>query len=565
MREKSRIGSYIFGLLFFGVGAFLFYVFVGSQLVDWVRMQSWPQAQAQLIHAELESYSATSDGGRVTMYRPKVSYQYLVDGLLIEGDRAGLSTAGSNERQRHSKLVRKIRTEQSQNGFILVRYSPASVQESIYDTSINWRLAVILGLFTSVFMLIGAGTLAYTFFKSRQRVDPAQVDPDKPWTQRPEWASPRVYSQAGFSARLFKFLAVLSVFFFGVFSLALFGEGGFQTGFAIALLIPPAWVIRKAYKVDREHKLVGKTPLAMNPYPGVIGGTVGGLIELTGASAVDDEFTLELVCRKHWVTGSGKNRKHNSAVVWQSSKQVAPSVTSQGCEIPFEFDVPAECPSSSPSSNGSYHRWQLYLKGGLGSISVDRHFELPVFATEASRTVEEELIEQPLAAEQVSDIAARVSLKEQGHGLSFRTRGDGANLGIIMIGAALSAFGIFFMFRGVVGFGAVFTVIALAFALLGVYGWGRCCEIDAQLGSCVVKVAWRSIPLKTLRLSRSHIQAVEAYRSSSQSGTDGYRAFYALRLIKADGKRLSLGGGFKSEREATHLKLKLEEVLGIRN
>jgi hypothetical protein len=141
------------------------------------------------------------------------------------------------------------------------------------------------------------------------------------------------------------------------------------------------WSVKKT----REWLKYGVTELTLDPYPGSIGGHVGGTLMIRGADArVPFEVTLECV-RSH-VTRSGGKRKRQSEVVWQARGIADTGRAGSAAEVRFRFDVPAGLPASEVPEGDEYHCWHLQIRSRQPDVNLERRFDIGVFPTaEASR------------------------------------------------------------------------------------------------------------------------------------------------------------------------------------
>ncbi|WP_448550320.1 DUF3592 domain-containing protein [Thalassotalea fusca] len=559
------IGKYLFGAVFVAAGVIACYFFVISPVFDAARMQSWRVTHGQLISANVDSYQTRNDdGGYTTMYRPQISYQYQANNQTYIGDRGQLSSSSRSNSDSAYAIVGRAKHEQARNNSIKIWYNPNDPTESIYDKSVDVRFLLVMTLFSGAFVLVGAGVILFAGSKEREKkADRAlqNVDTSKPWTTRMAWASPTIYSQAQNKRKLAWYFAILSCFFVGSFALAAIGEHPVATAFALVCLLLPAWLIKRAKRISDEWRFFQAVPITLNPYPGVVGGKVKGTLTVPVAPHSQDSYQVVLSCVKHWTTRSGNKTEHHQSVVWQEEQKVKPVSRANESSLSFAFDVPAEKPeSSAPSKN--YHMWTLTVKGALKGIDFDRAYEVPVFVTDESLTVEEELVEQPLSALEKSNISDKVSLSQSLNALSLHTPGDKSSLFIAGIGAFFFVSGVMIYLLAEAFFGVVFAGFSTIFLGLGIWGWGRNCKIRITANQMEVDVHLFSKLIKQHVFSQEEITEIEAFRSSSiQTNGKQTSESFSLRLRTINGKTVVLGGEFESKRNAVHMKQQIEQVM----
>jgi hypothetical protein len=211
----------------------------------------------------------------------------------------------------------------------------------------------------------------------------------KPWLARPEWADNRIRSSARSGMYAIWFFAVI----WNAISLPTtfivlnvwHKEGALVL---IFLLFPLVGIglLSWALKLTREWRRFGNTPLTMDPFPGAIGGDVGGEIELQVPyePALACEVTLGSLYS--YESGSGENSSRQERVDWQDSGYAQVERTAQGMRLRFRFAVPAGLRPSEEEIGDDYNFWRLSIKAELPGGALNRSFTIPVYATgESSR------------------------------------------------------------------------------------------------------------------------------------------------------------------------------------
>lgn len=143
------------------------------------------------------------------------------------------------------------------------------------------------------------------------------------------------------------------------------------------------------YELIRDHrrlKAFGKSYLALDSSPGIIGETLSGRIE-TGIPIKRRPragFRLTLDCELRWegTSGTGETREtiHRSRRLWRD-KQAARIDMGRGVtevSIPFSFRLPADAWPTSLGSINDGIRWTLRAEAALKGIDYDERFTIPV-------------------------------------------------------------------------------------------------------------------------------------------------------------------------------------------
>jgi len=562
MKKSSNRGSYAFGLIFFLAGAGFFYLFVATTLIDAYNMHSWRSTDAQLLSAKIDSYESRNDnGGYTTMYKVVARYRFQVSGRDYEGDRPSIDASSTSDRNQHYRLLRKIESEQSKFGAIKIWYNPENPADSVLSRQLNWFSLIFMTSFTSVFMLIGGGLIGYTFMTRNDDKPLPNANPDKLWTTRKNWSSSTIYSQARGSVKLAWFLAALSAFFLGTFALAMIGQHPVATVIGVLLALIPLLVIKRAIRIQREWNRYQQVPLKLSPYPGVIGGAVGGEITIPGKPDAGNVYTVTLSCFNHRTTRSGGKTKSSKSLVWSEDKTIPGKNFINGTGVSFKFYVPAGQPPTSQPDN-HYHEWTISIKGDSEAVIFNRDYEIPVFVTEDSQSIEDELKANPLGNAEKKMIEDRLAVKDLGDVIQFETPTSKAAMVFALIGFSFFVIGVAIAVLDSPGFGSLFSLIGAIFGALGLWGWGRNCRVEVSRNGCKVDVFWFSKAVNSHLLTPEDISSITVFKSSSsQSGNSKVEQKYGLRINTKAGKRIDLGGAFNSERNALHMQQRIEQAM----
>ncbi|MEM8769475.1 MAG: hypothetical protein AAGE43_18715, partial [Pseudomonadota bacterium] len=148
--------------------------------------------------------------------------------------------------------------------------------------------------------------------------------------------------------------------------------------FPVVGLLLLGWAVR----ITREWRRFGVTELTLDPYPGSIGGHVGGVLRVRHVD-VDCEFRVTLECVRSHIVRSGSKRRREKTVKWQANGIADARMGADGAEVRFRFDVPDGLPESDDPEQSDYHFWQLRISSQQPGIDLNREFEIGVFRTGA--------------------------------------------------------------------------------------------------------------------------------------------------------------------------------------
>ncbi|HEY7884375.1 MAG TPA: DUF3592 domain-containing protein, partial [Cellvibrionaceae bacterium] len=382
---KSRWKLMLLALPFTAVGIGFLLLSVLPALKDARQMQHWQQGQAQITSAGVK----VNRGDDATTYKAFATYRYSFAGGQYTGSRVAIDSSADNIGDFQQQLGHQLERAQREGRTVNVYINPDDPAQAVLNRELRWELLVFKMVFVLVFGGIGLGILLYALLAPLDTLKTAGAD--KPWLTRRDWASPDIkcngkvllWGSLGFA--VFWNLIAIPV---GIKCVEEFTEG--NTAALIGLLFPlvGAGLVVWAVKEWRAYKRFGPAPLQMDPYPGSIGGQVGGVIEVTLPYDNTVGFVTKLGCFEVYYTRSGKERKRHEKLLWQSegfATTRATGISANKTRLEILFNVPENLPPSQVPSN-RYHLWRLTVTADLPGADFNRSYELPVFATGASAT-----------------------------------------------------------------------------------------------------------------------------------------------------------------------------------
>ena len=169
----------------------------------------------------------------------------------------------------------------------------------------------------------------------------------------------------------------------------------------LGLLFPIAGMVLlyKAIVVTREFVRYGKVLYEMDPWPGAIGGNVGGRIHVKNwrSRSINGPIVskIKLECVRSYVSGSGKNRSRSESILWSEEGIPAIENYGSGLVLAFRFDVPEDQPESDAEQTGDYYFWRLTAEAAQSGIKLERKYNIPVMQSVArSRYVDHDISAQ---------------------------------------------------------------------------------------------------------------------------------------------------------------------------
>ncbi|MBU3068219.1 hypothetical protein KOI40_00120 [Aestuariicella sp. G3-2] len=399
----------------------------------------------------------------------------------------------------------------------------------------------------------------------------------QPWLSRKEWSSPTIDSHMK-SGRWVMW--VFALIFGGVSSVVLIAghdelsrklaRGDYLVLLVLLFPLVSVFLLAQAIKLTREWRRYGATPFHMDPYPGAIGGQMGGYVDLGIPQQDAGEFEAALVLFRRTRRRSGNETKTTDSVVWQRKVPLHTEAcrvqnAERGTRVRVLVDVPEGLQASQVPDN-DYHYWRLSIKALDKKVAFQRSWELPMFPSQAKAS-------RPLPAEahaafedrQLSELEHLTEITQRPDGLWLRfTPGNTRKLHLIMtfmgaiffsIGAGMTQVSDAMAWIFVLAFGG-FGVLMLS---LGIYGLGKELRVRITPNTVLTKRSWFGMALSTSELARSDVEGLSIHSSSSMSSGEEVVQYYKLKLRLKSGSEKALGFGIdgfgKAEKLAEHLSL----------
>ncbi len=137
------------------------------------------------------------------------------------------------------------------------------------------------------------------------------------------------------------------------------------------------FMIYQAIKETLAWKRFGKTPMTMAPFPGQLGGVVGGYVDVAIPYNATHQVKISLRCsHNYWERSGGKSRT-TTDVLWQDNISIQTRPSAAGSRIQFEFQPPVDLPESQPDGKDT-HQWDVQIHFALPGNDYERKFTIPV-------------------------------------------------------------------------------------------------------------------------------------------------------------------------------------------
>jgi hypothetical protein len=387
---------------------------------------------------------------------------------------------------------------------------------------------------------------------------------NQPWLSHPAWKNGSIHSAA---AATWKLIAALGL----AWTLAAFSVTGsvlakqtsdFPHPAYLILLFPAVGLLLlwTAYKQYREWQRFGPLNLRMEPYPGAIGGDVGGSVFVPVPPTRLSDLRATLSCVEVSMSGGGKNRSRTERIGWRRRASTRIELAASGARISFVVRTDPGLPDADSSINSGHH-WILHLLSKDGG--VDRNFDLPVFdtgyPTQSRLPIDPEI--QTTDPRQFPTDAVRVERDADGLKLDFpASRGGRSGVALTAIGLLFATIGVFMAMQALgvfdprestfaIGTASLMALIffpaGVALAAFGLYLWLN--RLQVAIGPHAV-LTRRSIgPFQRRReVPRAQLGAVDKVLSSQTGQGAKATVYYQLKASTSDGT-LTLGDGIEGQ------------------
>ncbi|MBM4147722.1 MAG: DUF3592 domain-containing protein [Lentisphaerae bacterium] len=378
----------LFGLPFAGVGVFMGWMAV-SHVSRAAAAARWDVAQARIVEARLK----TNTGGDSTTYRVEAVYEYDYKGRTFDSDRVGFSSGSDNIGSYHRRTYSQLETARKEGKTVSCRVNPLDPTESVLFPDVRPEMLAFQAFFVLAFGGAGIGMMIAGIVGARRGAAELRVtraEPDKPWLRNGTWRGGLITSSNRATAIAMTVFAVFWNLISWPLGMVVFLDRTHRTDKAawFVLLFPLVGIgiaIAAVYTWLRWRKF-GNCAFHMASVPGVIGGTLAGVVNVPASVRPADGFLVKLTCFHRVVTGSGKHRHVREDTVWKDEYRLRKGMNEGDftrTALPVLFHVPYGSPATETDGNDTIH-WRLTASAAVPGIDFAASFEVPVFATPES-------------------------------------------------------------------------------------------------------------------------------------------------------------------------------------
>jgi len=280
---------------------------------------------------------------------------------------------------------------------------------------------------------------------------------NSPWLANESWKNGQIASR---EAGSWKVLAVFALMW-NVFTTTITGfvlldhRPDFPDPVYFVLLFPAvglllAWL---AFQQYRQWRRYGPLKLTLDPYPGNIGGDVGGYLTLSAHPAELADLEASVSCVRVTIRRSNGKSSRTESVRWRSRADTHVDRTANGSRISFRAEVEPGLQGSEPDDEDKYIKWLLHLKSTQAGL--ERSFEIPVFDTGfvTQSHLRVDAAPQMVGQHQFPARTVRVQRRPDGLELIYPSSRTGNGLWIgILFGCVFFGAGLWLGYQTVTGF-----------------------------------------------------------------------------------------------------------------
>ncbi len=554
---KGKIFVSLFALPFFGVGVWMLWS-VSSALVESWQMKGWVQTEAHLTRGGYETHS----GDDSNTYEAFADYTYHFEGKLYSGNRVALSHGADNIGDYQTDIGRNLQSANANGEPIFVYVDPDNPSISVVDRGVRWGLMGFKAIFLFAFGGAGLGLLIFSWRTPKEKDQSLPRFQDAPWLRNDDWQTASIRSSSKSSMVGAWVFAAFWNLISAPLPFVLYGEILDKQNYVaiVGLLFPIVgiglliWAVRRT----REWTRFGLAPVTLDPFPGSIGGHVGGTIDLKLPYDPSHQFELSLTNIHSYVSGSGDDRRQKEKALWQDTSIAHAQLGAKGTRLTFRFDIPEGFNESDTEKDDSYHAWRLNLHAELAGTDLDRDYDLPVYATATQSRFLSDLAVRKSRNKQrgINDQSVRdiVNLQTtaQGTQMFFPIgRHIGTSIGGFIIGGIFAAAGWFLIFQeGHPIFGSVFGGLGSLIAIACLYMMLNSLQVSFIDREIVTVRRLLGIPISRKRVHRDAFVRFGKTSSLKTQTGNKHVIYYSVHAIDREGNKLIVGEGFKGESEA---------------
>jgi len=312
----------------------------------------------------------------------------------------------------------------------------------------------------------------------------------------------------------------------------------------------------------------GESYFDINDAPVPLGGVLEGAVSLSRVLQPPEGFALRLVSIHSFMTGAGKNRHTEEAVLWEDKQQV---ISDTGATVPVRFALPVDAAVTEAVTASDRYFWRLEVKAKVPGVDYAAQFEVPVVRgtlTPAQLAEARKLQGDETQDEEHFQLPAHSAIKVQdtmgGREFYFPAlRNPGMAFFLLVFTAifggalwALFHFHAPFIFPAVFG---LFTLLLVIFTTHEFFGTTR--VVADGNGVTVTKhlfgLGWSKV------IPASDIAEIHTAQGATMSSGSSTAVYYNVQIVCRNGRKITAGDEVSDLHEAHWLALEMARCTGL--
>jgi hypothetical protein len=378
----------LFGLPFamFGLAADIALIKLGFENV---RMRFWQEVPCTILAAELEE----RHDSKSTTYRVTAKYRYEFDGTEHIGTRITPGDSSDSSKAFHQRIYSGL-DQFRQSGQTYPCYvNPGYPDEAILQREDRWGVAAIQTWAALMFSGVGFGLLGVviaSWIEERKQQVPASAN-RKPWEHRADWAAGEIQHSDRKAGQILIWTATVIVLISipGLLSSVSELVRG-EEPLAILGLVPTALgllVMRVGLKCGARWRRFGDSTFKLASVPGVLGGSLAGVVQVDRLVDSPDGFLVRLCCTETSRASTDSESGSTKKILLEDERTILrdlPLADFAGTAIPVMFALPYDAPQSTDDPEHDQRKWSVTVRSLSPGVDYRAEFEVPVFRTPKS-------------------------------------------------------------------------------------------------------------------------------------------------------------------------------------
>jgi len=554
----------LFSLPFFGVGiGFLFFSILPS-LYQWQVMSSWDVVGAKVTEARL-----IVNHGDSTTYQATASYRYEIRGREYTSNKIGLSNGSDNIGDWQHDMGLYLESKARSGAAIEVYVDPDDPTQSIIDPKPRWTL---MG-FKMIFVILFGGVGGFLFFGSIiENVEkPITIKSQLSGVSKSEVGQlNQFYSDAKKKIWVFFGLGLIITLISSPVLFAISDEWEKENYLVLLALIFPLigifFLVAGLRSLYRWLKF-GRSPLVLDPFPGGIGGVVGGKISIGIRYDHEQVYRVSLICMHSKVVRNGGKSSTTHRVRW-SEEGIAytESGLRTSTELKFAFEVPESLPETTEVSS-DYIYWQVRVQSNIQGVLFERRYEIPVYETDQPLYGQARLsIEHPFMDQLADSRIERLNIQEEDGQLSLyypMFHDFGQRAASILFGSVFVASGVGIgLGGGSFIFPLFFVPIGGLFIFFAVAGLIRSYKVTLSANGIETETNTLGVWRQSMQVEASKVIKFETKNAHGWKGGNDQKVHCLIEANLEQGKAVKIVERVESKEAAKKLVHRFEEIIG---